>query len=101
MKVTLRETYNWKTVVLEPSVNGYNSEFFSTEIEYQDVMEMLKVQVQMEALQQRLQPLFATMTEVKKASEEAKTEIERLEKEGENLPIEINEEDIARLQRPV
>lgn len=90
MKVTLRETYNWKTVVLEPSVNSYNKEFFSTDLEYQDVMEMLKVQVQMEALQQRLMPLYEAMAEAKKQNDEAiaeRNELARIEKEGENLPV--------------
>jgi len=83
MKVTLRRGYNWETVAIDPNeAKGYNSEFV-LELPYKDVMEILRVQVEMEQLQQRLMPLFKAAEE--KAAEAA--ELKRVEKEGENLPV--------------
>lgn len=91
MKVTLRETYSWKNVVLLPEEQTYSKEFV-TELEYKDVMEILDIQVKMESLQQRLRPIYEAMVEVKKLKDEAekvKAEMEALEKEGETLPTEV------------
>lgn len=89
MKVTLRQSYSWKNTVLEPSEAKYNPEFFTAELDYKDVLEILRVQVEMEVLQQRLQPIYEAMEAAKKAADEAKIALEELEKEGEELPTTV------------
>lgn len=90
MKVTLRQNYSWHTISVEPNEQTYNPEFV-TEMPYKDVLEILRVQVEMEALQQRLQPIYQEAEARAKAAAEAKAaekaELERIEAEGENLPV--------------
>lgn len=90
MKVTLRNNYSWHQVVVDAQeAKGYNEEFV-IELPYKDVLEILRVQVEMEQLQQRLTPLFEAANERARAKNEAKKEAEelaRFEAEGENLPV--------------
>lgn len=91
MKVTLRRSYNYDSVIVDPVQHRYDSEF-QVDMEQKEVMEILRIQVEMEQLQQRLVPLFKACEEAAKQAAEAKKEAEEmaaLEKEGESLPTTV------------
>lgn len=82
MKVTLRNAYTWNTVVVDPVAHNYNADFV-IEMGLEEVMKILKIQTEMEQLQQRLKPIFDTCEEAHKAAEEAKKVAEEAAKEEE------------------
>lgn len=91
MKVTLRNSYNWQTVVVDPTEQSYNPEFV-VELDTKKVLEIIKFQIEMEALQQELKPLYQAAEERAKIKAEelkAAKEAEELEQAGEELPTTV------------
>jgi len=80
LKVTLRQGYSYDKIQIEPSESSWTPEFI-VEMETKDVMEILALQVQVEALQQRLKPLYAACEEQRKINEAIKKEKEAEEAE--------------------
>lgn len=89
MKVTLRQSYSWKSVVVDPTEQTYSPEFV-VDMQYKDVLEILRVQVEMEALQQRLAPLYKAAEERVKEAAEAKKYEEEMEAAAKETDEELN-----------
>lgn len=79
MKVTLRRSYTFDSVVVDPQQHRFD-EMFQVDMEQKEVLDILRIQVEMEQLQQKLLPLFKVCEEAAKQAAEAKKEAEELAK---------------------
>src|SRR3990167_4614601 len=92
MKVTLRNSYNYESVVVTPEESRWDPDM-CVELETEDVIEILALQAQTEAIQQRLRPLFEACKEAKQATYER----EKLEKEEKELAALTKTEEFQEL----